>query len=639
MINDTIKTPEDKLRVRIDEMRDSSKNQLRSLRSRWIDSIRDYRPQISTQNQRDGVGNNKLQKKRRGNDLIQNGSGNRIASIIDQQISMIYENNPRAFFLPKENDDMAFAKDLESLTKWRMDRIQLRQKLIKGGLYSKLFGFQAFHVYWDDSLPDDSDVNARILWPESLIIDPKLESQNPEEGDYVGYDRMINLDYAKRKWPRKASKIQAQMATEDTGYGLGGGGDNAGSDQLARELGHATQGTLDRPFSDKEKQVQMTVIWFKDYAQDSFKVKKPLQMLMEEGLVIVDDFTKRHIWADTGIEWTEESSPEETVKTPKYPYGRHVIKIGEVILEDFAWGYDPDLDTVKRRSWPIAIAVNKLIPGVWFGQDECEGLRADQNTADVCLQNITEHAYSAAHPVREVDASKLVNAQSVTNQLSGGVLLVKGKNAMAMHNAGSMPQDVFSLLKISQSNMEISAGISGQSIGREGSSQQTATEIAALQRASRGKVGITSSFVDELVNRLYVLSAEAIQFNYDEGRIVRILGENGDSQMTAINITRQLKDVKFDVEVEAGSTLPNDKQQKKVDAQEVFGLVGLPYLPNVLEAYEVKNIDGILKEHQEYQLFQQFGPFLQDPIIQQFIQQRALEIEEEQAQQPKQVAQ
>jgi len=637
MIHETAKTPDDKLRVRIDEMRDASKNQLRSMRSRWLDSARDYRPQMSTQNHRDGVGHNKLQKKRAGNELVQNGSGNRISSIIDQQISMIYENNPRAFFLPKETDDLTFAKDLESLTKWRMDRIQLRQKLIKGGLYSKLFGFQAFHVYWDDSLPDDADVNARILWPESLIIDPKLESQNPEEGDYVGYDRMVNMEYAKRRWPRKASKIKDEMRIVNEGSAIGSDGHN--SNQLAAELGHDTQGTLEQPMTDKEKQVEMTVIWFKDYAQDSYKVKKPLQMLIEEGKVVRNEL-QRYVWAETGQEWTEESSPEETVKVPKYPYGRHVIKVGNTILEDFAWGYDANTDQVRRRSWPIAIAVNKLIPGAWFGQDECEGLRADQNTADVCLQNITEHAYSAAHPVREVDTTKTSkNKGDIQKQLSNGLIPTKGKNAVTTHSAGNINTDVFSLLKISQTNMEISAGISGQSIGREGSSQQTATEIAALQRASRGKVGITSSFVDELVNRLYVLAAEAIQFNYDEGRIVRVLGENNDSKMTAIQITRQLKDVKFDVEVEAGSTLPNDKQQNKVDAQELYGIVGLPSLPNLLDAYEVKNKEEMLQKHQEFQLFQQFGPLLQDPNVQAMLQQYAQQLEAQQGQQPQQAAQ
>ena len=94
MLNETARTPDDKLVKKIDEKRDASKNQLRQLRSRWIDSLRDYRPQTSSHNQRDGVGHNQLQKKRRNNDLKEDGSGNRIASIIDQQISMIYENNP-----------------------------------------------------------------------------------------------------------------------------------------------------------------------------------------------------------------------------------------------------------------------------------------------------------------------------------------------------------------------------------------------------------------------------------------------------------------------------------------------------------------------------------------------------------------
>ena len=626
MHSDIAKRPEDKLRIKIDDMRNSSKNQLRQLRSRWIDSLRDYRPQTASHNQRDGVGNNKLQKKRRSNELNENGSGNRIASIIDQQISMIYENNPRAFFLPKETSDKEFAKNLESLTKWRMDRINIRQKLIKGGLYSKLFGFQAFHIYWDDNLPDDADTNARVLWPESFIIDPKLETQNPEEGDFVGYDRMINLEYAKRRWPKKASKIEQEMTSPVEGSPIGT--PSQGSDSLSRELGHATQGTIDNPMADNEVQVELTVIWFKDYAMNIHHVKKPMEELILKGEVIENEL-KQFVWATTGEVVTPESIPDMTVKTPKYPYGRHVIKVGSVILEDFAWGYVPETGEIKRRSWPIALAVNKIIPNVWYGQDECEGLRADQNTADVCLQNITEHAHTTAHPVREIDKMKIKQGKGdLLNQLQSGFVVSNGKNGMTTHPTPNMSGDVYNLLQMSHSNMEIQGGIPAQSMGKTGSSEQTATEIAALQRASRGKVGITSSFVDELVNRLYVLVAESIQFNYEEGTIVRILGDSRSSQMTSVEITRGLKDIKFDVEVEAGSTLPNDKQQKKVEAQELMGHLGLAGLPNLLDAYEMKDPETVLQNHQEFQLFSQYGPLLTDPNVQQMLQEYSVALEE-----------
>jgi hypothetical protein len=627
MIHDIAKTPDDKLRIKIDEMRNASKQQSLQLRSRWIDSLRDYRPQSSSGNQRDGVGNNKLQKKRRSNELVENGSGNRIASIIDQQISMIYENNPRAYFLPKETSDLEFARNLESLTRWRMNRINIRQKLIKGGLYSKLFGWQAFHVYWDDNLADDADTNVRILWPESFLIDPKLETQNPEEGDFVGYDRMVNLKYAKRRWPKKGSKIAEEMSAPREGSPIGGS--THGSDSLARELGHITKGTSDSPMSDSEAQVELTVLWFKDYAVNIDKVKEPMSELIRQGKVIKNELLQ-YVWAETRLLVTPESIPDVTVKTPRYPYGRHVIKVGNTILEDYAWGYVPETGKIKRRAWPIALAVNKIIPNVWYGQDECEGLRADQNINDVCLQNIVQHAYTTAHPVREIDKTKIKQSKSdLLNQLQSGVVVSNGKNGMITHPTPSMSSDAYNLMQMVQSNMEIQGGIPAQSMGKTGSSEQTATEIAALQRASRGKVGITSSFIDELVNRLYILVAESIQFNYKENSIMRILGDSRSSQMSSIEISRGLKDIKFDVEVEAGSTLPNDKQQKKVEAQELMGHLGLAGLPNLIEAYEVKDPDAILQAHSDFMLFQQYGPLLQDPNVQKFLQDFSMQQQEQ----------
>lgn len=594
------RTPEERLRIKIDNMRDVSKRQLRGLRGEWLDALNDYRPQTTSDTRRDGVGQNKIQKSQAGTRLLKNGTGNRIASIIDQQIAMMFENNPKAYFLPKDHSDANYAKDLERLTRFRADRINLRQKFIKGGYYSKWFGFQAIHVFSDDNLPNDTDVNCRVLFPESLIIDPKLDSQNPEEGDFVGYDRLVNLEYAKRRWSHKKKKIEEEANKEGENSAFGG---VHTSDMLDRELGYNTRGAVEVPFREDEHMVQLTVIWFKDYTTRTVKIKKPIEDLMDSGEVVINE-RREHVWASNFELYREEDAPDVSVALPKYPYGRHVIKIGNIVLEDFPWGLDPQTGEIKQRSWPIALAVNKLIADAWYGQNECEALRGDQNVADVCLQNIHEHAFANIHPIIEVDSNKINNVSQIRSQINKRVIVTNGKDGFKMHAPASIGGDVFSTLSLAQTNMEVTGGMPSQNLGGGSSGRQTATEIAALQRASRGKIGLYSSFIDELVITVYKLMAETIQFTYDPERVIRILGEGG--KMTAIEMSKGIRNVRFDVETEAGSTLPTDKQQKKQDAMDLFGQIGLSYLPNVLDAYEVQNKEEVLSNHQEYQMFLQF---------------------------------
>jgi len=195
--------------------------------------------------------------------------------------------------------------------------------------------------------------------------------------------------------------------------------------------------------------------------------------------------------------------------------------------------------------------------------------------------------------------------------------------------------DVYRFYEINVSDMENAAGLSGVSMGRTPTKNASATEIHALERAGQGRVGMASALFDEFVARLYYLMAQEMQKHYDIQKIVRVLGESG--MQRAITISQKHKTVKFDVEVEAGSTLPYDKEAKKVHARELFGILGVPYLPDLLDAYEVRNKDEMLQKHQEYQMFLQYAPLLQNPQVQAVLNQYAAQMQA--AQGPQQAGQ
>jgi len=96
-----------------------------------------------------------------------------------------------------------------------------------------------------------------------------------------------------------------------------------------------------------------------------------------------------------------------------------------------------------------------------------------------------------------------------------------------------------------------------------------------------------------------ILDAEISQLHYDVGRYVRIVGEDG--VVGAQQITEKLKDVRFDVNVTKGSSLPFDEEKKKADFLQAYQLLQdpnpNPLLPDVLRQLGILNWRKVLQKH------------------------------------------
>jgi hypothetical protein len=117
---------------------------------------------------------------------------------------------------------------------------------------------------------------------------------------------------------------------------------------------------------------------------------------------------------------------------------------------------------------------------------------------------------------------------------------------------------------------------------------------------------------DEWAKTLMNLIAEVIQDKYDVGRFVRIVGEDGI--IGAQQITSDLKQIPFDVDIEPGKTLPFDKTEQVQNLEKAAQLVANPVpnvmTPELLRAYEVPNWQKILQRYQGWQQFAQFVQLL-----------------------------
>jgi hypothetical protein len=105
-----------------------------------------------------------------------------------------------------------------------------------------------------------------------------------------------------------------------------------------------------------------------------------------------------------------------------------------------------------------------------------------------------------------------------------------------------------------------------------------------------------------------ILIAELVQAYYTPQRRIRIIGSDGT--MTNDQMSDQLKNVEWDLEIEPGSTLPFDEQRRKDDYLAAYKILENPnpnpLLDDLLRVLNIANRQKVLMKHAGTQLFKQF---------------------------------
>ena len=137
--------------------------------------------------------------------------------------------------------------------------------------------------------------------------------------------------------------------------------------------------------------------------------------------------------------------------------------------------------------------------------------------------------------------------------------------------------------------------------------QQTKAEVVRLDRNSETYTALQGVFLDKFIDDTMTLIAEIAQRKYDVGRLMKVLQ---DEEKQSVQVDQNLLDVRFDVNIEAGSTLPFDEAKKQQEYAAAYQMVGEP-VPNpmiedMLRILNISKRKEILDRYQGLQLFRQF---------------------------------
>lgn len=563
---------------------------------------------------------------------------NRIYPLMFQTISKLAKNNPKILTFPRSSEK----RDLDDFVEkwagilqhiWESPyKLAMRPKLIMGLLICAVYGYMVGYTYWDPKLIFDQekkewegDVRETFIHPAHFWADPSAESMDTAES--CGMFRIVKMEWAINRWPKFKEQIEAQAFTSDDEKYYA-------SDVIVYEYQKgATLENIQRRFSkivnlifkgstkheqdnkeSKQKYVNIEQTYWKDYSERHVKIEDnvPVDSLVKNGKAIVEETTGLVLDPKTKKpieDWPKYTKAE--YDEPKFPTGRFVLRIGRTILNP-----EEEDQVYKESRWPFTVMPYHILPFMWQGCNAVEMSRNNNDMLNITISSLVNQVRRTADPTKLVEAGALARNRKGKPKtkkehiLGLGKIVVMARNKIrAMINLPELPIDpaVYELAKILKSNIDDQMFMQPIARGAQTDKKMTATEAARQDTSSHDYTALQAIFLDIWIDNTATRIAEICQRYYKPGRLAAMVTDDGRESLV---LSQEYLDVRFDVNIEPGSTLPFDEAQKKDDYMVAYKILGEP-VPNPLleEMLRILNIakrKEILKKHQGYQLFLQF---------------------------------
>lgn len=583
---------------------------------------------------------------------------NRIYPLMFSTISKLAKNNPKVLTFPWDADKegaQEFAEQWAGILQYIWEsqyELSMRLKLIYGILDAAIFGYMVGKTHWDSRVTWDGDegtwegnVRHTFINPATFWTDPTAETM--EEAESCGTKRRVKLEWAQARWPEYKEEIEKQSYTADDPQYIEGQQINYDSQKAGADwdtyrvnprmrfnrlvdliLGKAGSDNYkgDLSFVNDQKYVTIEEIYWKDYETEHIKIEDPVpaQALNDQNVIATDPNTGMHIDPKTGEEFAGKWPMQITKEydKPKFPHGRFVLRIGRTILNPEVKG-DFSAQQYKYSRWPFHVMPYHILPHMWQGGNACEMVRNNQDMLNLTVSTLVHRTRLTADPERILEQNALARDRKgkvrITKPRGLGKIIVVAKGAIDkirnMEYARMDPATIL-LSQMIKQDMDDSMFSQDQSRGagsaktplQKGSGKMTATEAVRIDVNAGDYTGMQSIFLDGWIDNTLTLIAEIVQANYSEGRKVRIIG--GNEERSREELTKNLLDMRFDVNIVPGSTMPFDKQRKEVAYLKAHELTSnpapQPMLEETLQVLGIANRKKILLRHQGTQLFAQF---------------------------------
>jgi hypothetical protein len=500
--------------------------------------------------------------------------------VVETVHSLWTDDLPRISIAPREAAQSNIASSLNRGFGFIQDKIALDDTISKILRDSCIYGSGMAKVIWDGGADDEKgEVDVKRISPFFIYPDPAAVTV--EDCGYIIESKPMDIDLIKLNYPEHADDIKSEQIMgqsfldyDDTGIVVDTQHDqgsmyiDSGQDKFSRN------------------RAMVHEVWIKN-----------LGLLLDE-LATVEDLQAMY---------------------SKYPNGRIITMVGDIVLADRAWVY-------KDGRYPFVKFDDYEDADEFWGIGEIEQIMPQQKEINKRSSQLIENAQLTANPPLMVDANSGVNIKLISNR--AGLIFEKNPNTNVNYLIPpDVPQYVYAAQKESKNDVELVSGI------YDLSNTQKAMSASALEMVTenshtriRDKVRQRNRSFADIAQ---LLLSRMAQF-YAIPRQVRYLDDAGNYNFE----TLMRDDISglWDVKIETGTGAPLSQTAIFNQGVTLFEL-GAIDAPALLDLANIPNADKILKrveQRKQQQQQEQQGQQMQQQQMQMMQQQQQQQMQGQQ---------
>ena len=566
---------------------------------------------------------------------------NRIYPLMFQTIAKLANNHPKILTQAWDDEQEGateyaerWAGHLQYL--WESPyELNMRLKLIKGLLDCAVFGYMVGKTMWepkprggwnDTSKGWVGKATEVFIHPAMFWCDPSAETLDTAEN--CGSKRRVKLEWAQNRWPKHKEAIEAEAYTSgDPKYTAGDlisyKSQKGSTLEVSRQdmfsklvslILNSGKGSTKTEEGSQQKYVDIEEIYWRDYSEKHKTIEDPIpeKILARQGKLIKEDITGLFIDPKTKKpleEWPTQVTQE--YDEPKFPNGRFVLRIGLTILNP-----KDEEQVYKESRWPFNVMPYHVLPHLWQGGNAVEMSRNNNDFLNITISSMVNQVRRTADPTKLMEANSLAvgrngKARSKFDDITGLgriIAVARGKINM-IKNLEYPPLDpaVAALAELLKKDIDAQEFMHPVARGEAEKGQQTKAEVIRLNQNALDYVGLQGIFLDKWIDETATLIAEICQSNYEPERLMKMIADDVKSGFKTDKIAL---DVRFDVNIEPGSTLPFDEQKKQTEYATAYKLlenpIPNPMIEDMLRVLNISKRKEILEKYKGLQLFRQF---------------------------------
>jgi len=555
-----------------------------------------------------------------------------LAEIAQQKVKVVAQ--------PWEPNDYDKAQTWSSLMAWVYEKtLNMNDMRLRARLDGAIYGYYIGKYYWEprarwlrDKRQWQGEVRATLIPPPFFGFDP--EAEKLEGAAYIYTQRRVRLDELVRQWPKFDEQIRKAASQKPDELSQIG---SYLTQQIASLQDESDSGP-DRSSSIRGRVAKfLQSLWFmkKDKlgeVQEQVREQAPAYVTLQEFFVhdgrTVEEVTrtKRKVadmvasgeYVEDGAavrdkagkllnpeDWPADEKRRSDI--PKFPFGRRIVRVGDTILNPDEKGQVWDYER-----WPYAVGVNAPLPHTMIGENSVEPARDIQDYINTLMAHFQNYVANFSDPRMVVEMGALAKdpecknvAQHVVSKAGSVILAAEGRaGGITSLQPAQMPGAVFNIYDLYVRQIQNQTGASQVSLGQETERKETATAISQYAQQSQLRSGLVSVLLDTWTLESMEIVNEILHRRMTAGEKARIVGDRREKSVAEID--NGLLSLEHDLALEVVTALPLAKQQKKMEMAELFGMVGIGILPELLDAFEVPDKEAVLGRVEEWQQFQQF---------------------------------